>query len=145
MAEAYLIRKSDGSFLPAYEADREALKRFKVGDPMKVTISKPRSIDNHRRFFAMLDCTIDNLPDTFHERYRNQEYLRYECLVAVGHCIMHETLGGKIIYQPKSMSFGSMDEDEFQKLYTLVANYLLKWFLKDMDIETFEKNLKLYM
>lgn len=145
MGKAYLIRKADNSFLPAYDSDYEAMKRIKIGEAIEVNFSKPRNYENHKRFFAMLKMTIQNLPDNFNDRYRNQDYLRLECLVAVGHCNIIETLGGKVIFQPKSMNFASMDEEKFNKLYSLVSNYLLKHFLKGMSQEVFEKNLNLFL
>ena len=144
MSKAFLIRTQSG-FKPAFDTDYEALKKIPYGDPIEVTWKRPRSYGNHKRFFAMLGCTVDNLAEDIHPRYSNIEYLRKEALIATGHCTMHETLGGKIMFEAKSISFSSLSEDDFQKLYGLVANYLLKHFARYDSQADFDKHIKLYM
>ena len=145
MGKAYLIKKSDGSFLPAYESDHEAMKGVKVGDPIEVSWSRPRSYGNHKRFFAMLNCTVQNMPETIPDRFTNVNFLRDELLMACGYCDIHVSLSGKESFMPKSMSFKSMNENEFKELYTAVSNYILKYFLKGLDEKTFEENVNLFM
>ncbi len=145
MGQAFLIKKADGSFLPAFDSDYEVMKRVKVGDPIEITWRQPRNYLNHKRFFALLNCTISNMSDKIPQRYQNIDYLRYEVLIACGYATIHETLGGKMFYEPKSMSFKSMNETEFNVLYSLVSAYILKYFLPDLDEKTFEANLKLFL
>jgi hypothetical protein len=145
MAEAHFIKKADGSFSPAYPEDQEAFKRIAIGDPIRVKWSKPRNYMNHKRFFAMLKCTVQNLPESIPDRYQNQEFLRMEVLIGIGHIEIRESLGGKIFAVPKSMSFDKMGEDEFNEIYSLASNYILKHFLPGLDEQTFNENLKLFM
>lgn len=145
MAEAFIIKKADGSYWPAYPEDEESLKRVKAGDAIKVKWSKPRNYRNHKRFFAMLKCVVQNLPDSYPDKYQNIEYLRFEVLVGIGHIEVRESLGGKIYAIPKSMSFEKMDEEKFNQIYSLASNYVLKHFLKGLDEQTFSENIDLFM
>ncbi len=143
--KAYLIRKSDNSFLPAFPNDLEKLKRIKIGEAIEVSFSKPRNYKNHRRFFAMLNMAIQNMPDSIPDRYQNIEYFRYELLIGIGHCEFRESMGGSTYPVAKSMSFSSMGEDEFNDMFALCSNYILKWFLPGLDHATFNENLSLFM
>ena len=145
MGKAFLIKKVDGSYLPAFESDQEAMKGVKVGDPIEVSWSQPRNYDNHKRFFAMFACCVDNMPESTPDRYLNLEYLRYEVLIGIGHCELRESMSGQMYPKVKSISFKSMGEDEFNQLYKLTSNYLLKHFLKGLDPKIFELNINLFM
>ena len=145
MAEAHLIRKADGSFLPAYDSDYEVMKRVKTGKAIRVSWVQPRNYRNHCRFMAMLNLTISEMSDDISDRYRNMNYLRKSVLISTGYCDIIETIEGDVQLQAKSMSFGAMKEDEFNELYKLVVNYILKFFLPGLDHRTLEMNLKLFI
>ncbi len=142
--KAFLIRTPSG-FKPAFDSDYEVLKKVKYNDPIEVTWKQPRNYQNHKRYWAMLACTIDNMSEDIPDRYQNTEYLRKELMIATGYCDWRESLSGKEYPIAQSMSFGSMDENKFQEVYRNHANYLLKYFLKDWDYDMFEENMNLYM
>ena len=145
MAEAYLIRRGDGSFMPADSGDQELLKKFKIGDAIKFKFSKPRNYENHKRFFALLNLTTQNLPERLPDRFENIDHLKDEILIGIGHCEWRISLGGVKYPIPKSIAFSKMDEIEFQAIYSLAANYILKWFLPDLTQEQLNENLNLFM
>ena len=145
MAKAFLIKKADGSFLPAYDEDHETLKKIKMGEAIEVSWTKLRSVKNNGRFHAMLNCTIQNMPESIPDRFSNKEYLRGELLIQTGYCEWRTSLGGNPYPIPKSMRFDSMDEVEFDVLYSLVSAFILKHFLPGLDEKTFEKNIDLFM
>lgn len=88
---------------------------------------------------------IQNMPDSIPDRYKNIEYFRYELLIGIGHCEFRESMGGSTYPVAKSMSFSSMGEDEFNDMFTLCSNYILKHFLPGLDHATFNENLHLFM
>lgn len=51
-----LVKAHDGSFRPVTTVDMEALKRFKVGSPVNVTVTKAkdRSLKHHRLYWGGL-------------------------------------------------------------------------------------------
>jgi hypothetical protein len=145
MAEAYLIRRGDGSFLPADSSDQELLKKFKIGDAIKFRFSKPRNYENHKRFFALLNLTAQNLPEHLPDRFENIKHLKDEIMIGIGHCEWRESLGGQKYPIPKSIAFSSIDEIEFNRLYSLASNYILKWFLPDLSQDDLNENLNLFI
>lgn len=58
MAELALVRTPNG-LLPATEADREQLSKWKVGQVVHGKYTQMRNSAFHRKFFAMLDLALD--------------------------------------------------------------------------------------
>ena len=145
MKSIYVIKLQDGLLMPAYDEDKELLKRIKTGEVVQMKFSKPRNFGNHKRFFAMLNCVIHNLPEDFPDCYQNIDYLRTEVIIGTGYCEWRTSRGGVKYPVAKSMSFSSMDEMEFLELYEKVSNYLLKHFLIGVEKEVLEENINLFM
>lgn len=95
---------------------------------VRVEYKRPRNVQFHRKFMALVNLVYDN-----QERYTNREALLTELKLQVGHYQEHVTLGGKLIYQPKSISFASMDDDEFSIFYAKVVDVVLRHFLTGMS------------
>ena len=96
-----------------YDADLDEKKKLKIDEVYKVKISRPRNIRFHRKFFALIKLVYDN-----QERFNNLEYLRKELTIAAGFYDTYIDLTGVEVQVAKSISFGSMDEDEFSELYS---------------------------
>lgn len=139
------VVKTKGGLYPIYESDQDAMQKIADGEIIEISWKQARNWRNHKRYFAMLKMTIDNLPDEFPDNYRNIEFLRYEIMIGIGHCEFRSSIGGNIYPVAKSMSFSKMDEQEFQEIFKLSQNYILRHFLKDIDEETFNNNLNLFL
>lgn len=118
-----LVKGLNGSLKPAYDADYENLKKIKAGATVECEIKQPRNIKFHRKFFALI-----NLVYTNQEIYNNPEHLRYDLIVESGHYIVRKNIHGEDIMEPKSISFASMDETEFNSLYNDVVDTICKYF-----------------
>lgn len=122
------FRKVGGTLVPDDDETVEQLRKLKAGNVVLVDYRRPRNIKFHRKFMALVSLVYDN-----QETYSNREALLTELKLQVGHYKEHITLGGKIIYQPKSISFASMDEDEFSLFYSRVVDVVLRFFLTGMS------------
>lgn len=122
------FKKIGGALIPDDDATVDQLQKLKVGEVVRVEYKRPRNVKFHRKFMALVNLVFDN-----QEKYNNREALLTELKLQVGHYEEHITLGGKVVYQPKSISFASMDEDEFTQFYSKVVDVVLRYFLTGMD------------
>ena len=113
--------------------------KLKNGDYCEIETWKERNVTNHRRFFALLNRTIYLLPEEPEfDKLRNIEYLRKELMILIGQVDAHITMKGELILIPKSISFKSMDDVEFNRIYHLCTEKIVRTFLKDISLEDFE-------
>lgn len=128
--EVHLIRTPSG-FTPASEEDFEACLRFRVGLEVRADIVQPRNVRFHRKFFAMLKVGFDawEPPEKVYRGLpvqKNFERFRKDCTIAAGYYEPVANLKGDVRAEAKSISFASMDEAEFEKVYSDVANVILQ-------------------
>ena len=118
------LRKTISGFEPDQDYDKKLVSKLKIGEIYQAEIKKPRNILFHRKFFALLNLGFDN-----QDRYDVFEHFRKEVTMRCGHYDEHVTVTGQIFYFPKSISFASIDEIEFQKLYECAIDVILKYFI----------------
>lgn len=124
--ELYLIKGLDNRFTVAHDSDYEKLKKIKPNEMVLCTITKPRNIGFHKKFFALMNMVFQN-----QEHYKNLDHLRHDLTVSAGFYTERVTVYGEVITEPKSISFSSMSEDEFQDLYNRVIDEIVKHFAFD--------------
>lgn len=133
MAEIWLTKQLDGSVRPMSEQDAERLKRFKVGEPFKAEVVKPRNGKHHRLGFGMLQWVFDN-----QDRYDLFEDFLVEMKLRTGHYREHVSLRGVVMYMPKSLAFHNMDEVEWGEWRSKAITAILKHFMPGMNEPDFE-------
>ena len=109
--ELFLTKRTDGLFSPSYNSDYEAAKKIKPGDTVKAQIKKPRNVEFHRKFFALLNMAFENQDD-----FNNFDEFRAFMVMKAGYYKRVVTKTGEF-YLPASISFGNMDQIEFEELY----------------------------
>ena len=122
------FKKIGGALVPDDDSTVDQLQKLKTGEVVLVEYKRPRNVQFHRKFMALVNLVFDN-----QDKYTNREDLLTELKLQVGHYQEHITLGGKVIYRPKSISFASMDNDEFSTFYSKVVDVVLRFFMTDMD------------
>ncbi len=123
------------------DAFKKSLK-LKPNDYIRIEKWQERNVNFHRKFFAFLNTVIYFLPeDEKYDRFRNIDYLRYELMIMIGEVNIHLTMVGEQILRPKSLSFKSMDNEQFEQVYSLSVDMALKYFLHDISKEDFEKHI----
>lgn len=132
--EILLTKHPDGVLLPADEDEREKLHRFAQGEILKAEVKVMRNSGFHRKFFAMLRVGFDAFTPAVTE-YRgflvekNFEQFREDVIVAAGFYTVTTNLRGAVRVKAKSIRFGRMRQEEFEKVYSAVANVLLNTVL----------------
>lgn len=118
-----LVKQLNGGFLPAYDSDKDHLKRIKVGEMVEANVTKPRALKLHKKFFALMNMVFQN-----QEIYQNIDDLRHDLTVEAGYYREVVNVHGEIIKRAKSISFAAMDQVEFDKYFDDVLNTIEKYF-----------------
>lgn len=117
--------------VPMYDSDYSEKKKLKVGDRVLCEIKKPRNYEFHKKFFALLRLTFDNLPDCIADALGI--YCEDDLLVALKLDIGYAevaTVAGHDIIRTKSISFPAMDNTEFEHFYNNCVSVILGKYLR---------------
>ena len=145
MAKFFMVKTETAIASPISEDDSSKFGKMSVGDVFKCEKWKERNYLFLRKFFALMNLTLSNMPDDFTvsktvekpngDKYEHIEVidtvdkLRWHVLIQAGFYETKVTLGGKMMYQVQSISFGSIDEVRFSEIYEGCKNTIWKWFL----------------
>jgi hypothetical protein len=119
MAELWLIRKMD-MLVPANEQTLDALRKLKPGQWYRADIKMPRNVKFHRKYFALLGAVFPH--QTMWPTFRK---FRAKFEEALGHGEYHVNARGERYFENESISFASMEEDEFEQLYERAVELIL--------------------
>ena len=133
--EAFFTKLPNASFIPASEDDAELLSKVKVGETVRLTLVRPRNIKFHKKFFALINLAFDYWEPPKHGEgsawsekmpiERNVERFRKDVTIMAGYYDATYRLNGDVRFEAKSISFGSMSEDDFEKLYSKVIDVII--------------------
>lgn len=125
---------TDGGLIPMYDSDLEERKKLKRGDRVLCRITKPRNYEFHKKFFALVRLTYENLPEHLHSmlRIRSEEDMLTSIKLELGYA---DKLwySGKQIAVPKSISFAAMDQAEFERFFARAVDLVLTLYLRGTD------------
>jgi hypothetical protein len=117
--ELFLKNTIDG-LVPLYDSDFEEKKRLKIDEIYKCTIKRDRSYPFHKKFFALIKIGCENsksidAPLNVYRKYAT---------IKAGFFTPYKTDKGTFV-EADSISFENMDEDEFQKVYSAVLDFII--------------------
>lgn len=123
MATEIVTRVVPGGLMAVNEAEASKMEAL-IGQQVMARITRPRNLEFHRRFFAMLKTTLDMV-----DLNVNMEQWRHMVTVGAGHCTWVE-LGNLPIPIPKSISFTHMDQVEFERVYADAITFICDNYLE---------------
>ena len=110
----------------ALESDKLATL---MGREVLAKVSQPRNIRFHRKYFALLGTAASMIDEDY-----TSEQFRALCIAGAGYCEF-VPFGEKLVAVPRSMSFASMDETEFDRLYHDTLTFICKrWVLDENQL-----------
>lgn len=142
MTEALLV-KTPGGLIPQDDDSREALSAIGLGKVIRVKFTQPRNLKFHRKFFALVNFAYEHWePGTLEvPRWKdvvpekNKDQFRKDLVIMAGYYNSAYRIDGSFRVDAKSISFGSMSQEEFDKLYSAVINVVLKKILTNYTRE----------
>lgn len=121
--------------IPMYDSDLEAKKHLKIGSVVKCKVSNPRNYEFHKKFFALVRLTFDNLPSVLAEKWgiNNEEDMlrRFKRDLGYYTSTINEFDEREIEY--KSISFAAMEQYEFERFYYQCLDLVLHKYIKGID------------
>lgn len=128
--------------VPITDEDYDEKKRLKLGTIYSAEIKVPRNYKFHKKFFALLNTAWAYLPERTQNGFRSIDGFRQYLTVAAGHYDTFFSPSRKEFVEiPKSISFGSMSEEEFEELYENVYRVIFSIIGKYVNEEEFKTNL----
>lgn len=121
--KVFLVKQLNNTLKVAYDSDYEKIKKLKLDEFYQCTITQPRNIKFHRKFFSLIKMVFDN-----QEIYKNTDRLRKDLIIESGFYDEWVDFQGVIQREAKSISFASMKEDQFNDLYSKVLDTIVKYF-----------------
>jgi hypothetical protein len=124
----------------ARETDKKSWRRFwggilrlGSGEMALVDLIFPRNPKFHRKFFALLGVGYDAWePGRKHKTYKgkpiakNFDQFREDVIILAGYYDQTFTLRGDMRLKAQSIRFSKMNQDQFEELYSAVADVLLR-------------------
>ena len=152
MTDIWLIKTPTGALVPADSQSAEYLKKQKVGQGFKASVTRARNIKFHRKFFDLLKYAFDRWEpeEKFYKGKpvsKNFNQFRADITILAGYYETAVRMDGSIRVTPKSIAFHRMDEDEFEALYSAVIDVLLQRIFIDQtrdDVENVVNNILAY-
>lgn len=123
--------------VPLYDSDYDLKKRLRVGSVVKCKVSNHRNYEHHKKFFALVRLTFDNLPSNLAEYFKvnNEEDMlrRFKRDLGYFKTSLNERGEKEIEYQ--SISFSAMEQHEFERFYNQCIDLVLYKYIKGIDKE----------
>lgn len=122
----FFLCKHNNHFLPATEEDEQKASKIGAGEIVEVTCTNQRNIKYHRKYWALVKVTLENLPETVEEDLQNKHQFRITSkedmhfFIKIKNGFVEKKFIGKngnIGWMPKSIAFDKMSEDEFSEFY----------------------------
>ena len=128
MATLHLV-KDMGGFKPLGSDDSELMKKIPLGSVIEGEFSKKRNPLFHRKFFALLNIGYEywNPPEADWRGFKavkNFDVFREQVTILAGFREVTYNLDGSVKVKAKSISFASMDDLEFEGVYSKVLDVI---------------------
>lgn len=143
MTEIVLTKAANGALLPVDQQAQEYVSKLKLGAGIRVTAKQHRNPGFHRKYFALLNLAFDAW-EPGDKQYKgepvrkNFDQFRNDITVLAGYYEMAVTLKGETRLTAKSISFASMKQDDFERLYSATIDVVLSRVLKNYSRDDLE-------
>ncbi len=127
--------KTIGGLKPADALAEEAYRAIPLNAEVMADITRPRSLQHHKWFFALLKLVHDN-----QDQYETLDQTLIAVKVALGHCFPMQTKHG-LVMVPKSIAFSKMDAIKFKAFADAFVDLVVTKFLPGVNLEDLEAEI----
>ena len=131
MTRLFVQKAATGALIPASEDDSEALRRFKVGAVISVEVKQVRNYEFHKKWFALVKFAFEQWSERPSATYKGQpvqpnlDTFRRDLTILAGYSRVVVHVDGSVRVEAESISFGRMNQETFEKLYSATINIIL--------------------
>lgn len=130
------------ALMPAHQSDLDEVKKLPAYQPIRVKVQRIRNPDHHRKYFALLNLAYDYWEPENQVGEKNFDRFRKDVIILAGFYERYVRLDGSTRIEPKSISFGSMEQDEFEELYSKTIDVIIKYVLTNYTGEDLQRVLR---
>lgn len=124
---------------PIDEAGRDVLARVPAGSVVMVEYRRPRNVQHHRKFWALISLIYQN-----QSWYQSPEDLCDAIKVYVGHSKVLRMTDGREVHTPQSIAFHAMDQAQFEQFYDKVIDVVCSTIIPNMDKDDLRRELEAF-
>lgn len=131
MPKFQMMKLPGGVFSPASEMEAEALQKFRNGEQYEIEIKQSRNPAFHRKVFAFFNFCFehwaaDKTEWQYFDEHKQFDTFRKNLTVLAGYKEVTYTLDGNLRVEAQSLSYGNMEQSEFEQCYSALINAALK-------------------
>ena len=140
------VKQPGGVLIPADDYEVERLTKFKTGEMYEVEIKLSRSPAFHRKCFAFMKFCFEHWRSDreFLDEHEQFKCFRNNLTVLSGYYTETFKINGDVRIEAKSLSFGSMDQEEFEGCYNAMITAACKHIFKSTDDNTYNQLLSFF-
>jgi len=126
-----MVKGAGGTFVAADDIYLPALQKFKNGDIYEVEVKRTRNPQFHRKVFSFFKFCFehwaaDKTDWKYFDERKQFDTFRKHLTVLAGFKDVSYTIDGRVRVEAKSLSYGNMEQDEFEQCYNALINAALK-------------------
>jgi len=140
MTKALYSRTVTG-FAPADDDAQRYWDRFKVGDTVLLDFSLPRSIQQHKYYWRLVEIVLENTDGVFDSKEEASDSIKLACGLSN---TVHIKFKGEWYERktPASISFGSLAQEEFNPFFDKAMAYVYTELIPGLDPVTLEQEVR---
>lgn len=121
--------------VPLYDSDLELKKRLRIGSVVRCKVSNPRNYEHHKKFFALVRLTFENLPALLVQKWniRNEQDMLRRFKRDLGYFTNTINEYGEREIEYLSISFAAMQQFEFEQFYNQCIDLVLFKYIRGID------------
>lgn len=129
------IKQAGGMLMPADDYTAEKLTKFKTGGQYTVDIKRTRNPHFHAKMFAFFNFCFQYWAGghEFQDESLQFDEFRKELTKTAGFYDQVFDLQGNFTIVAKSLSFGSMDQEEFEQCYNAIIQAAMTNIFRSAD------------
>ena len=134
-------KQPGGVLIPASDLESEKLTKFKSGETYVIDIKLSRNPAFHRKVFAFFNFCFEHW-ESENEYLCEQgqfDVFRNHMTVLAGYHNEFFGIDGSVRIESKSLSYGSMNQEEFEKCYNSLIQVAMQKIFKGDDEEIYDK------
>lgn len=130
--------------VPLHDSDHDLRQRLRVGSTVRCRVTLPRNYRFHKKFFALVRLTFDNLPLPLVERWgvHSEADMLRRFKRDLGYFSSTVNENGEREIQYRSISFAAMDEHEFERFYDDCLNLVLHRYIPGIGRSELEEEIE---
>lgn len=106
---------------------------LKDGAEVMIEVKKPRSIQHHKRWFALVNFCFEHQREPI--RYKTAEAMRAAITISAGHRTELFMADGSVAYMANSIAFDKLDQAAFNEFWRLACEAIKRHYVPGITDE----------